>query len=1004
MVSTARRLVRLFLLVVVAGLSSSLLPQHACHAFVVVTHTTATPYWKKNSQQRVASIITTRRQQQQRRQRQGRSGALAASVDASTTTTTTSSGPTLHVVVLGVGDLRLDDHGGLYQALQQQQQLNNDRDVVLPVCLLDHASLANLPGLLAHTHDTAHCLAQALHELQHAWTEQATTKNGSTTPTPALHFCWNCPTIAEALEPTCRHWMQQQQHHSTTSSICIHACDLGPADEEMAYGPHAQLVQQHQTRPAAATNDKTTTTISIGGTEATLHSWTCRLRDEPWTVALQQSDSSAFPNQYPTYAQHHVTQCDALPALDSCQLVARMATTSTTKVDTSAFSPEAPTTDQVLRDLQRLASQQSTLMEEDDTTTTTVSSSTGLFLSHWGGLPCTTVGCRTALKIVEAYTEVGREASNGSGSAQFDWVDAQWSQHALYPGRSVQRNGYSLEHAAMIWQLQGTGQAAAGTVGNWMAGEAMIRFLAAPLLLGTVSPRRLWHLAAATASPPVLPWNKGSSVVSPIQQRMEEREWHQLLAASNLVSNPTAYPSSSTTTTTTNTNTSYRYWRYQGFLCRYAVTPLSSSSSPPQQDVSSSSSSSNPHKQGLLLVHGFGASGAQWNKLLASIQQQQQQQQQANKDDPTQSFLQQGLAPDLLGFGQSEKPAVSYTGYLWDSQVLDFIRERAARKSSSSSNNDKHKGGYEWTKFVVGGNSIGGYTSMCVAASDSLDRPSSSSFVAPPDSVAHGTAASDKNNNDKRTSRLLTSSGAPGTSMCNGLVLMNSAGPIKTQDEMEQEFQQAQSTRSKDYQKSLLPYYSIAQVTSADALPPCQPPWRPLSRWFGQGLLWYLRPRIAPICVNLYPTNPAAVNDELCGNIERDSLDPGAVNVMMAGAKLPIPRTANEVLNGDFKMGWYPCSNSAGGGDGSSTTTLSESVFSGPVLIAQGVLDPLNDAQDRLERFGALRPGITMDGIQAGHCPHDEQPNLVASSILQWYVKQEQPAETARKTTTVASS
>jgi hypothetical protein len=48
------------------------------------------------------------------------------------------------------------------------------------------------------------------------------------------------------------------------------------------------------------------------------------------------------------------------------------------------------------------------------------------------------------------------------------------------------------------------------------------------------------------------------------------------------------------------------------------------------------------------------------------------------------------------------------------------------------------------------------------------------------------------------------------------------------------------------------------------------------------------------------------------------------------------------------------------------------------------VLDPLNDAKDRMRRFGALRSGITVDPIQAGHCPHDELPKEVATSIARW--------------------
>jgi pimeloyl-ACP methyl ester carboxylesterase len=129
------------------------------------------------------------------------------------------------------------------------------------------------------------------------------------------------------------------------------------------------------------------------------------------------------------------------------------------------------------------------------------------------------------------------------------------------------------------------------------------------------------------------------------------------------------------------------------------------------------------------------------------------------------------------------------------------------------------------------------------------------------------------------------------------------------------------------------------------------------------------------ICTNLYPTNPAAVDDLLCGGILRDSIDPGAINVMMAGAKLPVPRTANELLKATFRLGESP---------DVQDSSIQEAVFEGPVLIAQGVLDPLNDAKDRMERYAALRPDISTAAIQAGHCPHDELHNEVATAITSW--------------------
>lgn len=146
----------------------------------------------------------------------------------------------------------------------------------------------------------------------------------------------------------------------------------------------------------------------------------------------------------------------------------------------------------------------------------------------------------------------------------------------------------------------------------------------------------------------------------------------------------------------------------------------------------------------------------------------------------------------------------------------------------------------------------------------------------------------------------------------------------------------------------------------------------------GTGLLWYLRPRIQSICKNLYPTNPSAVDNVLCDGILRDSLDPGALNVMISGSKLPPPRTANELLGADFG------SAKNRGYISSFQSKFEEGTFDGPVLVAQGLLDPLNDAKGRAEMFGKLRSGIKVDPINGGHCPHDELPLDVAKSVLSW--------------------
>jgi pimeloyl-ACP methyl ester carboxylesterase len=119
------------------------------------------------------------------------------------------------------------------------------------------------------------------------------------------------------------------------------------------------------------------------------------------------------------------------------------------------------------------------------------------------------------------------------------------------------------------------------------------------------------------------------------------------------------------------------------------------------------------------------------------------------------------MAPDLIGFGQSEKPPLSYTQYLWESYILAFGKEI----------------GKDWESFVVGGNSIGGYTAMAVAASD--------------------VAVAGKD---------VSSSGATGSNKCSGVVLMNSAGQILSREDI------ADTDGSS----------TVAKITSADALPKCR--------------------------------------------------------------------------------------------------------------------------------------------------------------------------------------
>lgn len=61
--------------------------------------------------------------------------------------------------------------------------------------------------------------------------------------------------------------------------------------------------------------------------------------------------------------------------------------------------------------------------------------------------------------------------------------------------------------------------------------------------------------------------------------------------------------------------------------------------------------------------------------------------------------------------------------------------------------------------------------------------------------------------------------------------------------------------------------------------------------------------------------------------------------------------------------------------------------YRGPVLLAQGELDPLNDAVERAKAFEKIRTGITVDLLPLGHCPMDENGKLAAASVSSWYKK-----------------
>ncbi|KAG5175583.1 Alpha/Beta hydrolase protein [Tribonema minus] len=280
------------------------------------------------------------------------------------------------------------------------------------------------------------------------------------------------------------------------------------------------------------------------------------------------------------------------------------------------------------------------------------------------------------------------------------------------------------------------------------------------------------------------------------------------------------------------------------------------------------------------MVHGFGGSADQWARCFESELR----------------ATHRLFAIDLLGFGHSAKPPLTYSQYTWSDCVRDFGLQIVK------------------TPFFVAGNSIGGYTSM-------------------------GTAAD-----------------TPG--LCQGIVLLNSAGRLLTPADLIAE-------------KKKFGGVTVEEATLTQKLAPYSAPPNAVLSAISTVIFAGLQGRIRQTCKSLYPVRPERVDGGLADNILRDSKDPGALGIFNAGAKLPYSRSANEML----------------------------AKFGGPVLVAQGLLDPLNDAKARVKQFQEAYEAVEVVPIQGGHCPQDEMAEEVCAAIAAFTRKHTQGSQSESAST-----
>jgi len=390
----------------------------------------------------------------------------------------------------------------------------------------------------------------------------------------------------------------------------------------------------------------------------------------------------------------------------------------------------------------------------------------------------------------------------------------------------------------------------------------------------------------------------GRSSEGSLSDVIEWREYHRLLADRSLKLQEGSEPGATSGSEKIQSGDpreagTPQYWRWKDqHLVRYLTWPAG-------KDYDAKKDGAHP---AILLVHGFAASAEQWERLVYSLREQN-------------DAMPPIFALDLLGFGHSEKPGLSYTQYLWESQIVDFAVEVMEAKP-----------------LVMVGNSIGGGLSAGAAAS-------------------------------------------LGKKICKGLVLCNTAGILEDPET----YTGYTSEKKEDGSSKFGGANSFNSHTDAAFEGnPNEAPYSPVPvvgrnalDLFGKGIIQLIYPQIDKRLSLIYGNKLENADAAAVYAIQQSAMHPGSANVIGSGQKLAPNRPLNEVL----------------------VDAIDDKDESGcNVLVIMGLDDRVSSpqvAQSRAELFSKFNPDqVTVDAIaDAGHCPHDEKPNLVASSLLKWLDK-----------------
>lgn len=153
--------------------------------------------------------------------------------------------------------------------------------------------------------------------------------------------------------------------------------------------------------------------------------------------------------------------------------------------------------------------------------------------------------------------------------------------------------------------------------------------------------------------------------------------------------------------------------------------------------------------------------------------------------------------------------------------------------------------------------------------------------------------------------------------LCTGICLINSAGRLTDRDN---------SSEASPSGAMGLARYAVRK-------------WRWVRLLAARTLLRQLQGRIDTTLQKVYPKHGIEVGGELAQEIKRASLDFGAVEVLCSGLIIPSQRSLSELL----------------------------SAYDGPLLIFNGLLDPLGDVPRRTDRLAEIYPKASVVRVDAGY-------------------------------------